>query len=91
MTQIFPMTETNIITLEKCPQEAFVSFLETMVSFFAPEIKKTADTFPVLPPTIFPVNKKRHRADAFSALVSQEGFEPPTHRLEGGCSIRLSY
>ena len=24
-------------------------------------------------------------------LVSQEGFEPPTHRLEGGCSVRLSY
>lgn len=24
-------------------------------------------------------------------LVSQEGFEPTTHRLEGGCSIQLSY
>lgn len=24
-------------------------------------------------------------------LASQEGFEPPTVRLEGGCSIRLSY
>lgn len=23
--------------------------------------------------------------------ASQEGFEPPTVRLEGGCSIRLSY
>lgn len=23
--------------------------------------------------------------------TSQEGFEPPTVRLEGGCSIRLSY
>ena len=24
-------------------------------------------------------------------LASQEGFEPPTVRLEGGCSILLSY
>ena len=24
-------------------------------------------------------------------VVSQEGFEPTTHRLEGGCSIQLSY
>ncbi len=23
--------------------------------------------------------------------TSQEGFEPPTHSLEGCCSIRLSY
>ena len=33
------MTETNIITLKKGSQEAFVSFLETMVSFGATEIK----------------------------------------------------
>lgn len=26
-----------------------------------------------------------------SFLVTQEGFEPTTHRLEGGCSIQLSY
>lgn len=25
------------------------------------------------------------------SLTSQEGFEPPTVRLEGGCSIQLSY
>ena len=25
------------------------------------------------------------------SLTSQEGFEPPTVRLEGGCSILLSY
>lgn len=24
-------------------------------------------------------------------MVSQEGFEPTTHRLEGGCSVQLSY
>ena len=24
-------------------------------------------------------------------MASLEGFEPPTGRLEGGCSIRLSY
>ncbi len=24
-------------------------------------------------------------------MASQEGFEPPTTRLEGECSIRLSY
>ena len=24
-------------------------------------------------------------------MVTQEGFEPTTHRLEGGCSIQLSY
>ena len=24
-------------------------------------------------------------------MARQEGFEPPTYRLEGGCSILLSY
>ena len=24
-------------------------------------------------------------------MVSQEGFEPPTHGLEGRCSIQLGY
>ncbi len=28
---------------------------------------------------------------AFVIVTSQEGFEPPTVRLEGGCSILLSY
>ena len=31
------------------------------------------------------------RADWESYLVGQEGFEPPTPRLEGACSIQLSY
>ena len=26
-----------------------------------------------------------------SRLASQEGLEPPTHVLEGRCSIRMSY
>ena len=29
--------------------------------------------------------------DLASNLVSQVGFEPTTHCLEGSCSIRLSY
>ena len=85
------MTETNIITLKKGSQEAFVSFLETMVSFSATEIKNGEPVSRPAAEDISGKQKKRHRADAFSDLVSQEGFEPPTHRLEGGCSIRLSY
>ncbi len=27
----------------------------------------------------------------FMEMASQEGFEPPTTRLEGVCSIQLSY
>lgn len=28
---------------------------------------------------------------ALGKMASQEGFEPPTHALEGRCSIQLSY
>lgn len=37
-----------------------------------------------------PFMKKHSFRNAF-LLVTQEGFEPTTHRLEGGCSIQLSY
>ena len=30
-------------------------------------------------------------AESVEKMVRPEGFEPPTIRLEGGCSIRLSY
>lgn len=30
-------------------------------------------------------------AGGIEKMVRPEGFEPPTIRLEGGCSIRLSY
>ena len=33
--------------------------------------------------------ENRMGTDAF--LVIQEGFEPPTHGLEGRCSIQLGY
>lgn len=43
-------------------------------------------------------HKMRKTREAFAGFVSfhigmasQEGFEPPTTRLEGECSIRLSY
>jgi hypothetical protein len=32
-----------------------------------------------------------HFATTAIRLATQEGFEPPTNRLEGGCSIQLSY
>ena len=39
-----------------------------------------------------PCTKKRRSSSASAfKMVTQEGFEPPTHRLEGGCSIQLSY
>ncbi len=36
-------------------------------------------------------NKKRLPRGEPSTQTSQEGFEPPTVRLEGACSIQLSY
>lgn len=31
-----------------------------------------------------------HDSVTLPSMVRREGFEPPTHRSEGGCSIRLS-
>ena len=33
----------------------------------------------------------QHRMGTAFFLVIQEGFEPPTHGLEGRCSIQLGY
>jgi hypothetical protein len=32
--QVFPMTDFNIITQKICSQEAFVSFLKTIIFFY---------------------------------------------------------
>ena len=43
---------------------------------------------------IQPVCKKRNQPEIFGfrlVLARQKGFEPPTFRLGGGCSIQLSY
>ena len=37
------------------------------------------------------IQKECYRSNTLSTLVIQEGFEPPTHGLEGRCSIQLSY
>ena len=31
------------------------------------------------------------KVTCLNVMASQEGFEPPTHALEGRCSIQLSY
>lgn len=36
-------------------------------------------------------NPVRVESSYLNQMVTQEGFEPTTHRLEGGCSIQLSY
>ena len=33
----------------------------------------------------------QHRMGTGFGMVIQEGFEPPTHGLEGRCSIQLGY
>lgn len=36
-------------------------------------------------------NPVKVESSHLNQMVTQEGFEPTTHRLEGGCSIQLSY
>ena len=39
----------------------------------------------------FYLNKKKHTNVCYNLMASTKGFEPLTARLEGVCSIQLSY
>ena len=82
-----PCTQAYIISLNHLKYEITNLFDETSYS-----INSTTNFSYDLPYGLPKYKKGSSKTlKPLISLVRQEGFEPPTHGLEGRCSIQLSY
>ena len=83
----------QLVVIKISPLEFIASKQLMKILLSCQQIFESLEIVSIIPHIMYPLNCSalHHQFLRLKTLVPQTGFEPATYRLEGGCSIQLSY